>query len=141
VVGFSAAALVMMDATSVAAAAYCVATAAVVLFQFALALGAPWGRFAMGGAFPGRFPTGMRFAAAAQGLLLLASTGVVLSRAGVALPSWGAASSWLIWVVVAFGALSALLNLITPSPAERRLWAPVAIVMFVSSLTVALTAG
>jgi hypothetical protein len=117
------------------------ATACVVVFQLALALGAPWGRFAMGGAFPGRFPTGMRVAAAAQGLLLLASAGVVLARAGVALPQWAAASSWLIWAVVAFSAVSTLLNLITPSPAERRLWAPVAIVMLVSSLIVATTAG
>ena len=130
-----------MESVNVAAVAYSIATTIVVVFQFALALGAPWGRFAMGGAFPGRFPTGMRFAAAAQGLLLLASVGVVLSRAGVALPRWEAASSWLIWVVVAFSALSTLLNLITPSPAERRLWAPVAIVMFVASLTVALNAG
>ena len=130
-----------MTATSVATLAYCAAVVAVAIFQAALALGAPWGRFAMGGAFPGRFPTGMRVAAAAQGVLLLASAGVVLARAGVALPQWAAPSSWLIWVVVAFSALSALLNLITPSPAERRLWAPVAIVMLVSSLTVALTAG
>lgn len=130
-----------MSLTTLAAVAYALASAAVIGFQVALALGAPWGRFAMGGAFPGRFPAGMRVAAAAQALLLLAAIGVVLSRAGLALPQWAVASSWLIWAVVAFCLLSTLLNLITPSSAERRLWAPVAIVMLVSSLTVALTAG
>ena len=130
-----------LNVTTVAAVAYALATTAVVVFQLALALGAPWGRYAMGGAFPGRYPTGMRVAAAAQGLLLALSVGVVLSRAGMALPQWAAASGWLTWVVVAFSALSLFLNLITPSADERRLWAPVALVMFVSSLTVALSAG
>lgn len=132
---------VRLNVTTVAAVAYALATTAVVVFQLALALGAPWGRYAMGGAFPGRYPTGMRVAAAAQGLLLALSVGVVLSRAGMALPQWASASGWLTWVVVAFSALSLFLNLITPSADERRLWAPVALVMLVSSLTVALSAG
>jgi hypothetical protein len=127
--------------TTAAAVAYAIASAVAVVFQVALAVGAPWGRFAMGGAFPGRLPAGMRVVAVEQALLLAAAAGVVLSRAGVALPQWAAVSSWPIWLVVAFSALSTVLNLITPSRAERRLWAPVAIAMLVSSLTVALTVG
>ena len=37
-------------------------------------------------------------------------------------------------------AISLVLNLITPSAPERRIWAPVAAVLLVTSLTVALTA-
>ena len=97
---------VRLNVTTVAAVAYSLATTGVVVFQLALALGAPWGRFAMGGAFPDRFPPGMRVAALVQGVLLALSVGVVLSRAGLAVPQWAAASVWLIWVVVAFSALS-----------------------------------
>ncbi len=130
-----------MNVTTVAAVAYSLATTCVVVFQLALALGAPWSRFAMGGAFPDRFPPGMRIAALVQGVLLALSVAVVLSRAGLAVPKWSAASVWLTWVVVAFSALSLFLNVITPSAEERRVWMPVALVMLVSSLIVATTAG
>jgi hypothetical protein len=46
---------------------------------------------------------------------------------------------WLIWLVVAFSAISVVVNTITPSARERRLWAPVALVMLVSSLVVAVS--
>ena len=40
-------------------------------------------------------------------------------------------------MVVAFAAVSLVLNLITPSAGERMLWAPVALVLLVCSLLVA----
>lgn len=49
-------------------------------------------------------------------------------------------AGWLIWVVVAVAVVSLILNLITPSASERRIWVPVALVMLLSSLVVALTA-
>ena len=119
-----------------AAIIYAVASMGVLLFQVALALGAPWGAYAMGGAYPGQFPPVMRVAALVQALLLLLMAGIVLSRGGVALRRWSRISRWLIWVVVAFAAVSFVLNLITPSAGERMLWAPVAFVLFVSSLVV-----
>jgi hypothetical protein len=48
---------------------------------------------------------------------------------------------WLIWVAVAVSALSVLLNAITRSTGERRIWLPVALTLLLSSVTVALTAG
>lgn len=69
----------------------------------------------MGGAFPGRFPPALRLAAVAQAVLLGLMAAVVLSRAGLAFPGWSRASGWLTWVIVAFVAVSALLNTITPS--------------------------
>ncbi len=130
-----------MTVTTIAAIFYAVVTAGVVLFQIALALGAPWGAYAMGGAFPGRFPPAMRVAAVVQAVLLALMAGVVLARAGLALPGWAGASAWLVWVVVAFCAVAVVLNSISRSAGERRLWVPVTLVMLASSIIVALTAG
>lgn len=58
-------------------------SAGVVAFEVALALGAPWGAYAMGGAFRGRYPTSMRVAAVAQAVVILLMAAVVLSRAGL----------------------------------------------------------
>ncbi len=129
-----------MTITAVAAILYAVLSAGVVVFQLALALGAPWGAYAMGGAFPGRFPPAMRVAAVVQAVLLALMAGVVLARAGLALPGWAAASVWLVWGVVAFCAVAVVLNSISRSAGERRLWVPVTVAMLASSLTVALTA-
>jgi hypothetical protein len=126
-----------MDIKRIAGIVYVVATAVVVAFQIALALGAPWGAYAMGGTYPGQFPPAMRVAALVQAGILLGFAGIVLARAGIALRTWERVSWWMIWVVVAFAAVSLVLNLITPSAGERILWAPVALVLLVCSLMVA----
>jgi hypothetical protein len=123
---------------SLAASAFAATTAAVVLFQLALALGAPWGSLAMGGALTGVYPPAMRAAAVAQAVLLAGFAAVVLARAGVAFPRLARPSRWPAWIVVAFMAVSVILNLITPSGGERLLWAPVTVVLFACSLRVAL---
>jgi hypothetical protein len=128
-----------MNIKRIAALVYAIISAGIVVFQAALAAGAPWGAYAMGGAFPGQFPPELRVAAVVQAVILTALAGVVLSRAGVALAGWSKASRWLIWVVVGFSTLSFILNLITPSAGERALWAPVAALMLISSATVAIT--
>lgn len=112
-------------------------TALVCLFQLALAMGAPWGEYAMGGAFPGVYPPIMRVSALVQIVLLALVALVVLSRAGVLLPSWAKASRWLMWIIAAFTGVGVVLNLITPSGGERLIWAPVAVVLFLSALRVA----
>ena len=127
-----------MTLKRIAALLYAIISVAVIAFQIALAAGAPWGAFAMGGAFPGQFPPALRIAALVQAVLLLAFVAVVFARAGVILPSWSRASRWLIWFVVAFAALSLVLNLITPSAGERAIWAPVAFLLLISSGIVAL---
>jgi len=118
---------------------YAVVSAGVIAFQIALALGAPWGAYAMGGAYPGQFPPELRVAAAVQAVILGLLALVVLARAGIAMPAWSRISRWLAWVVVAFSALSLVLNLITPSAGERAIWAPIAFIMLVSSVIVALS--
>lgn len=126
--------------TTIAAIVFGLAIVGIVGFQIALALGAPWGAWAMGGAFPGRYPPRMRVAAIVQAVVLALVGVVVLAHAGLFLPGIADALPWLVWVAVVLSGVSLVLNAITPSAGERRLWVPVAVVMLVSSLVVALTA-
>jgi len=123
--------------TRTAAVVYTILAAGVAGFQIAMAAGAPWGEFAMGGAVHGQFPLSLRAAALVQAALLALTALVVLSRAGLALRSWSRAARRLVWVVVALSAISSAMNLATPSAGERALWAPVALLTLASSLTVA----
>lgn len=120
---------------------FAAAALGVVAFQVALALGAPWGAYAMGGAFPGVYPIRLRIAALVQGVAIGMLVVVVLSAGGVALPALHAAFPWLVWVVVAFSAVGVVLNSISRSAGERRIWVPVALVMLLTSLLVALGVG
>lgn len=117
---------------------YLILTAIIVTFQFALALGAPFGDVAMAGKYPGVMPAPMRIAAAIQGLLLLSLAGIVATRTGYIFPKWYALSRRLIWVVVGINGMATIMNLATPVMMERVLWAPVAIGLLYISLMVAL---
>lgn len=124
--------------TTVAAIVFALATSGVVAFQIGLALGAPWGAWAMGGSVPGRFPPRLRVAALAQGILLAGLAAIVLARAEIIrltivddLPS-------LVWLAVGFSAVGLVLNSISRSAGERRIWVPVSAVMVGASLVVAL---
>ncbi len=127
-----------MALETVAASLFAILVAGVVAFQLALAAGAPWGAYAMGGGTPGVLPGRLRIAAVAQAAILALLALVVLSDAGFILPDLAAAYPWAVWVALAFSAVSLVLNAITRSARERRLWLPVAIVLFVTSLIVAL---
>ncbi len=129
-----------MNITAVAALIFLFTTVGAVAFQLALALGAPWGAYAMGGRFPGKLPPAMRVAAVVQALLLCLLAAVVLARADLLL-GWPLVAGWPIWAVVAFSTVSLVLNTITPSAEERRIWMPVALLLLATSLTVALTTG
>lgn len=128
---------------SVIAAAWthAVLTGVVVAFQLALAAGAPWGRAAMGGRYPGVLPPPMRAASLVQPVILAGLSGLVLARAGVALPGWREAAESGVWLAVGVGAVAAVLNLITPSRIERAIWAPVTMAMLACSAWVALSAS
>ncbi len=130
-----------MDIVEIAALVYTAASVIVIAFQVLLALGVPWGAYAMGGTYPGRLPPAMRVVAAAQALVLGVLAIVVLSRAGVTARELTAGYPWLIWVVVAITALSVVVNAASRSPGERKLWVPVGLVMLGSSLVVAIGAS
>src|SRR5512133_922185 len=112
-----------MSISRAAALLYAVICAGVVAFEIALAAGAPWGAYAMGGAAPGQFPPALRIGAIIQAVLLAGMAVVILARAELILPGWSRVSHGLVWIVVALTALSLVLNLITPSAGERAIWA------------------
>lgn len=124
--------------TQAAAAAYALFAAYVILFQLALAAGAPWGDQAMGGRWPGVLPMRVRVAEVIQSVVIAAVAVLVLSRAGLVAPGLVAGeTAWLAWVPVVLSALSLVMNLASRSLAERRRWVPVAIVMLITSWVVA----
>jgi hypothetical protein len=130
-----------LDITTLAALGFAILAVGVIAFQLGLALGAPWGAYAMGGAFPGRYPPAMRVAAVVQGVLVGLIAIAVLSAADLILPDLARAVPWLIWVAVVFSALAVVLNAISRSAGERRIWVPVTVAMLLCSLLVALTAS
>jgi len=122
-----------------AAQLYACLTLIVVLFQFALAFGAPWGSLAMGGKFPGRYPKKMRIACLPLIALLTSWAILVAMRAGLIAAEVGSTLTILVWIVVALNTAGAVMNLITPSKWERIIWGPVTLAMLFCSVTVALS--
>jgi cytochrome bd-type quinol oxidase subunit 2 len=122
-----------------AAYLFSVLIAFVVAFQFALALGAPWGEMAMGGKCSGRLPPRMRVAALVQIVVLVFIALVVLTRAGIILDEFSSLSKSVIWAVVVFSLIGTILNTITPGKKERLLWAPVTIILLVCATYVAVS--
>ena len=89
----------------IAAWLYPIVAAGLILFQLALAAGAPWGEFAMGGAFPGQFPLTLRVVAVIQAAVIVGMVTVVLARVGIFFTGWVRRTRWLIWVVVGYGVI------------------------------------
>jgi hypothetical protein len=121
----------------IAVVLYAGVTAVVIVFQLALAAGAPWGEYAMGGAYPGRFPPALRVAAIVQALILVGFLWVIATRGGLLPTAHPKRFVWLTWVIVAYSVVGFVLNVITPSAGERLIWAPVTLVMLICSLVVA----
>ncbi len=117
---------------------YALATVVVVVFQLGLAAGKAWGEYTMGGRYPGRLPAVLRLAALVQAVLLLVLAAIVLDAAGVGNLGWVAQVGWLPWVPVVVSAISLAMNSASSSEPEKRTWVPVAIVLLVSSIGVAL---
>lgn len=109
------------------------------LFQLALALGAPWGRFAWGGRHPGTLPTGFRIASAFSILVYGFIAVLALDRAGMLDVFPEGFSRIGIWVVFAYLALGVVMNAISRSKPERYLMTPVALVLAVLALLIALS--
>jgi hypothetical protein len=108
-------------------------------FQIALASGAPWGRGAWGGAHD-VLPTRLRIASSVGAVTLILGALVVLGRAGY----WGSAMPsgvfrWGTWALVAAMALSAFGNFASSSRWERLLMGPMALLLALLCLVVALT--
>ena len=119
---------------SVLAYLFCASIIGVIGFQIALIAGAPWGRITQGGQHEGALPTTGRLAAAISVVLLMAIALAILSAAG----GWPGWPRWSGWAATALMGIIVVLNWVTPSSAERRLWGPITSVMFALSLSVML---
>jgi hypothetical protein len=123
--------------TSIAAPAAATGLAAIACFQAALALGAPWGQSAWGGA-QAHLPQELRVGSAISAVVLALAALVVLARAG----HWGPARAegvfrWGTWGLVPLLALSALGNFASTSRWENLLMGPLALLLSLLCLVVA----
>jgi hypothetical protein len=111
-------------------------------FQATLALGAPLGSAAWGGADEGQLPMGLRIASGvAVGVYVLFAL-IVLGRAGFrGVPLRQGFLRWGTWALVGLMFLGALPNFASSSGWERFGWGPLALILALLCLFVALRAG
>lgn len=112
---------------------------ATALFQLAIVLGAPLGEYSYGGQHEGKLPTAYRIASAISFLVMLALSGHYLAQTGILEPLLPAEQNAIVnWVLVGFAGLAALMNNITKSQKEKRLWSSTTVAMLLSAILVAL---
>jgi hypothetical protein len=112
---------------------------ALVVFQLALALGAPFGAAAWGGQNPGVLPRNLRIASAVVGLVLYPIiAAVILAAAGLIGDEWLPVDPTVaMWILTGFFAVGTVVNAISRSPPER-IWAPVSAVLAICTAIIAL---
>lgn len=115
---------------------YIAACIGVVGFQFALIAGAPWGHLTQGGRQDGPLPRKNRIAAGISIFILAGMASSIASAAGF-WPHWPV---WTAWSALAMQSVVTLLNWITRSKPERRLWGPITTIMLLVAATVVFTA-
>jgi hypothetical protein len=109
------------------------------LFQIALAFGAKWGAFAYGGAHKGTLPPNLRVSSGFSAAIALALAGHFLAELGIFQSVLNNQVTGIAnWVLFGLLVVGAVLNNISRSAPERKLWGPITIVMATSALIVAL---
>lgn len=112
---------------------------ALALFQLAIVLGAPLGEYAFGGQNTGVMPVPYRIASFFSFLVALAIAGHYLAQLGVLNQLLGSELNQIVnWVLVAMNVPAAILNNITRSQKEKRLWGGTTIANLAASVIVAL---
>jgi hypothetical protein len=124
--------------TVFAAIAACLILAALAVFQVALILGAPIGRFAWGGQHR-VLPTRLRVGSAVSIALYAAFAVILLERAGMlTVLDVDAFVRVATWVLFGYFALGILMNGISRSKVERNTMVPVTAILAVLCLVLAL---
>lgn len=124
---------------TVAAVVACAVLAGLAVFQVALALGAPWGRFAWGGRHERELPARLRVASAVSVALYALFAVVLLDRAGVVDVLPETVSRAAAWVLFAYFTLGVVMNGISRSREERLVMTPVTLVLAACTLLVVLS--
>lgn len=112
---------------------------ALVAFQLALALGAPFGAAAWGGRNPGVLPRSLRIASAVVGLVIYPIlAAVILAAAGLIDDAWLPLDPTVaMWILTGFFAIGAFVNAISRS-APERVWAPVSAALAICCAIIAM---
>jgi len=124
---------------TIAAIVFSILIGIVVLFQFGLVVGMPWGEATMGGKYPGKLPLPMRIVSVFSMLILTTLAIIVLTKADLILAELKSIAFTAIWFVVGFSVIAIILNTLTPSKIERKIWAPTTALLLITSLIVALS--
>jgi hypothetical protein len=123
---------------TVAAVAAVVLLAVIVLFQLALALGAPFGRAAWGGQHEGVLPTRLRIASALVAVVVYPILILYVLASGTLVEvGWLPIGPAGMWVLAGFFALGTVANLASRSRPER-IWGPVSLVLAVCAAIIAM---
>lgn len=109
----------------------------IILFQLALTIGMPWGAASMGGKFPGKYPPRMRVVSLINIFIISFIAAIVLIKSEIIWLQFKSFATVAIYFVVAFSLVATILNTITPSKIERKIWAPVAAILLLTSSIVA----
>lgn len=125
----------MVDISAILASAV---LAGLAIFQFALILGAPLGRFAWGGKHD-VLPTNLRVSSMSSIFLYGIFSIIILAKAGiVSVPISDGAVVVTMWVLTGYFFVGVAMNAISRSKPERYLMTPVAAVLALLFLLVAL---
>ena len=122
--------------TQTAAWIFLFVVALLALFQIALAAGAPWGRFAWGGA-QAKLPVALRIGSVVSLLIYSACAVIVSDRAKLIDVVGDDVSGVGAWVVAGFLSLGVVMNAISRSKPERFTMTPAALVLAASAYVVA----
>ena len=121
-----------------AAFVFCAITAALAVFQLALALGAPFGAFAWGGQVD-VLPTSLRVSSLIAIGLYAVFAVFVLDRAGVIAVLPGRRTARIgTWILVAYLILGTAMNVLSQSAPERLTMTPVSLLLAILAAVVAL---
>jgi hypothetical protein len=112
---------------------------ALIVFQLALAAGAPLGAMAWGGRNPGVLPTGLRVASAIVGIVVYPLMAlVILAASGLISADWLTMDLTVaMWIFTGFFTLGTVANAISRSPPER-IWAVVSGALAICCAVIAL---
>ena len=104
-----------------------------IAFQIGLVLGKPWGEWTMGGLHKGVLPKKLRVGALISMIILFLFALFTIDLTGILGISLHAPEVFK-WFIIGYNVLAVILNSITKSQKERRLWQPVTILMLLCSL-------
>lgn len=108
------------------------------VFQVALAAGAPWGAAAWGGRHPGVLPTRYRVSSTIAAIAVYPLIiGIIADSAGLIEVDWLPSGSGPMWLLTGIFTIGVLANGASRSRAER-IWAPVSAVIAICCAIIAM---